>query len=446
MNWTASPEIYSNFKTQNNMKRSISIILALLLFSITARAQLSLGECQRLARENYPLIRQYELIDRLAAYDMQNARRAWLPQISISGQASYQSDVTSFPSEISELYDRMGISLNPLNKDQYHFSLDVQQIIWDGGATKAQAEAIEAQKNIDLLSNETELYALRERINQIYFGILTLVEQEKQLELKTRLLKDNLSVLEGASKSGAALETDIYMIEAEILVNAQQHTRISSTKAAYLQVLGLMTGREYGADTQFAIPELPEPGPAENLRPELQLFDARLHALDAQDMASSAAVMPKFSLYAQGLYGNPGLNMFQDMMEYKWSWNYIVGLRFQWNISSLFTHRNNRRKTDLGRSMVEVQRERFLYENNLQQSRQREAIAQMEAVMKDDDRIIELRAKLREASEQKWKNGVITTSELLKDIANESNAKLEKSIHELEWLRTIYELDNLTNN
>lgn len=145
--------------------------------------------------------------------------------------------------------------------------------------------------------------------------------------------------------------------------------------------------------------------------------------------------MPKFSFFAQGLYGYPGFNMFEDMLHYQWSWNYIVGLRFQWNVSSFYTKKNNIRNIEVNKNMVNVQKERFIYENNLQQSQTNAAINQMLEIMQDDDRIIELRTKIRIASESKWQNGIITMSELLKDITNETNARLDKSIHELEWLK-----------
>ena len=138
--------------------------------------------------------------------------------------------------------------------------------------------------------------------------------------------------------------------------------------------------------------------------------------------------------------------IFEDMLHYQWSWNYIVGLRFQWNVSSFYTKKNNIRNIEVNKNMVNVQKERFIYENNLQQSQTNAAINQMLEIMQDDDRIIELRTKIRIASESKWQNGIITMSELLKDITNETNARLDKSIHELEWLKKIYELKSITNN
>lgn len=325
-------------------------------------------------------------------------------------------------------------------------SLDVSQIIWDGGYTKAKKEAEMADMEVMKLSNETDLYALEERINQIYFGILTLKEQEKQARLRENLLEENRNVIATGAANGVAAESDLNLIEAELLANQQYITRIKTSMNAYIKILSLMTGIDIQETAVFEKPAVPVPSTRQILRPELKLFDARLSALEIQKKISNTAVMPKFSFFAQGLYGYPGFNMFEDMLHYQWSWNYIVGLRFQWNVSSFYTKKNNIRNIEVNKNMVNVQKERFIYENNLQQSQTNAAINQMLEIMQDDDRIIELRTKIRIASESKWQNGIITMSELLKDITNETNARLDKSIHELEWLKKIYELKSITNN
>ncbi len=427
------------------MKKLI-LMIAGILPCLYAQAQYTLEECQALARGNYPLIKQYDLIDKAADYNIQNARRAWLPQISLSGQATYQSDVTSFPSEMTDIYETMGILLNPLHKDQYRISLDINQTIWDGGYAKSKKEAAEADREVQSLNNETEMYALNERINQIYFGILTLTEQEKQAELKHRLLEENKGAITSGAENGVATENDLNLIEAELLTNKQYKARICSSRKAYITILSVMTGQPIPETAEFEMPSVPAQSSCLIQRPELKLLDAQISALDAQRRSVNSMSMPKFSFFAQGLYGNPGLNMFEDMMSYQWSWNYIVGIRFQWNISSFYTRKNNLRNIEMNQNSINVQRERFIYENKLQQSQTMAAIEQMQDVMMEDDRIIELRTKIRETSESKWQNGVITMSDLLKDITNESNARLEKSMHELEWLKNIYELKTITNN
>ncbi len=428
------------------MKRLTLSITILLLSVLCAKAQLTLDSCQALARANYPLIKQYEIIDKVAEYSMENAKRAWIPQITLSGQAVYYSDVTSFPEEMTDLYDKVGIQLQPLHNDQYRVALDVNQIIWDGGQIKARRESVKAEQEVAARSNDAEIYALESRVIQIYFGILTLDEQFKQAQLREELLRENRKVVEAFVDNEVAMAGDLSLIDAELLANEQQKIRIRTTRDAYVQVLSLMTGKELPEGTAFDIPEPKAYSTGEVHRPELVLFDAQMTALAAQETAVNSTVMPKFSFYAQGLYGNPGLNMFEDMLEYKWSLNYVVGVRFQWNISAFFTRKNSMRNIDLSREKIAVQKERFLYENTLQQSQTDAVIGQMREIMKNDDEIISLRTSVREASESKYQNGTIMLHDLLKDITNESFAKLEKSLHELELLKKIYEMKNITNN
>ncbi len=428
------------------MKKIILIITGLMLLGVSARAQYTLDSCQSMARANYPLIKQYEIIDQVAEYSMENASRAWLPQVSLSGQAVYYSDVVSFPEQLRGIYNTIGIELNPLRHDQYRISLDINQTIWDGGQTKARKEAVRAEQEVSTKSNDAELYALESRIIQIYFGILTLEEQFKQAVLRADLIKENRKVVEAFVANEVAMASDLNQIDAELLTNEQQQTRIRSARKAYLRVLSLMTGCQIPEEATFEVPEIASYGMGDVNRPELALFDAQLHALEAQKFAVNSTVMPRFSFFAQGLYGNPGLNMFEDMLEYKWSLNYVVGVRFQWNISAFYTKKNSARNIDLSRDRVNVQKERFLYENELQQSQTDAVIEQMREIMKNDDEIIALRTAVREASESKYQNGTIMISDLLKDITTESFAKMEKSLHELEWLKKIYEMKNITNN
>lgn len=184
----------------------------------------------------------------------------------------------------------------------------------------------------------------------------------------------------------------------------------------------------------------------ENNRPELTLFDAQESALGAKEEMVNAAIMPRFKLFAQGLYGYPSLNMFDDMMDYKWSTDYIVGIGFQWNLSSLYTRKNNLNTIKTNSQQIDIQRNRFLYNNRLEQIQKDAEIDQISSVMKDDDEMIRLRSYVRETSQAKYQNGTITLNELLSDITSESKALLDKSVHEIEYLQKMYERKHITNN
>lgn len=425
------------------MKR-ILLLMAATAAGVCAAAQYTLDSCQRLARENYPLIRQYGIVEQTEEYSLKNASMAYVPQLSLSGQATYQSDVVSFPDAFQEMFRMMtGEEMEGIHPDQYKFMLSLNQTIWDGGHTKSRKEMARAEKEVAVQTAETEMHALRGRVNQIYFGILMLTAQLEQNSLVQSTLENNRNTVAAYVANGTAMESDLNHIRAELMANSQRRAQVESSQKAYRMMLSLMTGVDMGEGATFAKPEVPREEtmmPTGVRRPELDLFNAQTAQLEAQRRALNAAVTPKLGLFAQGWYGNPGLDMFADMMEYKWGFNGIAGVQLSWDISGFYTLRGNRRKIDLAMEQVDVQRDIFLYNNRLQQSQLSGAIERMEKVMKDDDEIIALRESIRKVSEAKLANGTMSVSDLLNDIANESQARMAKSLHELEWLKNIYEM------
>ena len=115
----------------------------------------TLEECQQAAERNYPLIRQYGLIEKTTALTVANIQKGWLPQVSASAQATYQSDVVAWPDEMRGMLGQMGLNFEGLKKDQYKIGLDVQQTVFDGGAIKSQKEI--ARKQGDVQTAQTQL-------------------------------------------------------------------------------------------------------------------------------------------------------------------------------------------------------------------------------------------------------------------------------------------------
>ena len=432
--------------------KQLVFIIAFAVIGICCHAQVTLDECQELARANYPLIKQYELIERSTEYSVSNAAKAYLPQLSFNTQITYQSDVATFPDEMLRAYQQMGIDMKGLNKDQYRAALEVNQTIWDGGLTQAQKNISVAEGLVSAQSVETEMYAIRERINQLYFGILILDEQLRQNQLLQELLQSNYKMVEAYLQNGVAMRSDLDAVKAEQLTVAQQRIQIESAAGAYSRMLSVMTGKVLDASVTFAKPAGSftvsgiQNGIPAGSRPELRFFDAQSEQFEAQKQAIIASTMPRLGVFAQGFYGNPGLNLFKDMTENKWTWNYIAGLRLQWNFGSFYTKKGTLRKLSLAQQQIDSRRETFLFNNNLQRIQQQVAIDKMQKVMVDDEEIIRLRTSVRRSSEAKYANGTITVNDLLRDITTESQALLGKSLHELEWLKNIYELKNTVNN
>ena len=413
------------------------IIFGLLMLPMLAQAQ-TLEECQQAAERNYPLIQQYGLIEKTTELTVTNIQKGWLPQVSASAQATLQSDVTAFPDQIQKVYQTMGIDMQGLKKDQYRVGIDVQQTVFDGGAIKNQKEIARQQGKVQAAQNEVNLYNVRKRVNEMYFGLLLINEQIALNKDLQRLLEQNEKKLASMVKGGTAAESDYLNVKAERLNVAQQMTGLQAQRQALVRMLSAFCGIEV---KEIKTPPLAPPieGRGVAIRPELKAIDAQLKLADAQEKALNAALMPKLGVFAQGYYGYPGYNMFEDMMSRKFSWNGMIGARLSWNIGALYTRKNDKAKLNIQRSMFNVQRETFLFNNNLEQIQQNENIERYKKLMTDDEEIISLRSSIRKAAESKLSHGIIDVNDLVKEITNENAAKVQQRVHEIEMLKEIYD-------
>ncbi|MDR2475929.1 MAG: TolC family protein [Bacteroidales bacterium] len=414
----------------------ITFVLLLCGAGNTAFAQLTIVECQRKARENYPLITRYMLIDKLKAYSLDNAGKGYLPQVSVSAKAAYQSEVTEIPLQLP------GIELPHISKDQYAATIDVNQTIWDGGLIHAKKELIKTGATIEQSQLEVDLYAIKERVNQIFFGILSLDAKLAQTELLLAELQRNYERVDGYRQNGLANLADLDVVRVEQLNVRQTQIRLASSRKAFLEMLSLLTGKSISERDILQHPEDEEEGGMDTFnRPELQLFNAQLSGLDAQKLAIKAGAMPRVGLFITGGYGRPGLNMLKD----EFSGYYVGGIRISWNFSSLYTKKNDIRSIEINRENINALRETFLFNTRLQVSRENSEITKNRELLRTDDEIIALRNRLKQATEAKVANGTATVTDLMRDITAEDLARQDKIQHELEWLLAVYNRKFITN-
>ena len=402
-----------------------------------AQAQ-TLEECQRAAEQNFPLIRQYGLIEKTTDLNVANIQKGWLPQLSASAQATLQSDVPAFPDEFQKLYQQMGITMEGLERDQYRVGIDVQQTVYDGGSIKNQKEIARRQGELQSRQNEVTMYNVRRRVNEMYFSLLLVDEQIRlNADLQT-VLEGNEKKLAAMLKGGTASESDWQNVKAERLNVVQQMTGLKSQRTALVRMLSTFCAMEVN---RLVKPEIPEnTGSTVNLRPELKTIDAQLRLADAKEKALDATLMPRLGVFAQGYYGYPGYNMFEDMTGRKLSWNGIIGARLTWNIGALYSRKNDKAKLQAERETAEANRERFLLDNKMEQIQQNENISRYRQLMTDDEEIISLRSSIRKAAESKLAHGIIDVNDLVREINSENKARVEQCIHEIEMLKEIYNL------
>ena len=412
-----------------------NLIFVMLAFAIGVNAQ-TLDECQRAAEQNYPLIRQYDLIATTTAMTVKNIGKGWLPQIEASAQATYHSDVAAWPESMYGMFEQMGLDVKGLKKDQYRVGLDLQQTIFDGGAISSQKYIAREQGNVRSAQNEVNMYNVRKRVNDMYFALLLFDEQITLNDDVQELLMSSERQLTSMVKMGTAATSDLDNVKAERLNAMQQNKSMKSQRNTLRQMLSIFCGIEMNSPVK---PNAVEVNYVQN-RPELRLFDAQKRLADAQEKALNSQLMPKLGLFAQGYYGYPGLNMFDDMMRHEWSLNGIAGIKLSWNIGALYTRSADKTKLRMQRDMADNAREVFLFNNDMEQMQQNDDIVRYREMMKRDDEIITLRGNVRKAAESKLGHGIIDVTGLIREINNENAAKVQKAIHEIDMLREIYNL------
>ena len=423
-----------------NMKK-IMICLALIMLSSVSRAQ-TLEECQQAAEKNYPLIKQYGLIAKTTQLTVKNIQKGWLPQVTASVQATYQSAVTAWPESMQSMYQQIGLNMKGLSKDQYKIGIDLQQTIYDGGAISSQRNIAQQEGKVQEAQTETNLYQVRRRVNEMYFSLLLLNEQIQLKEDVKTLLLSSEKKLSAMVKGGTAATSDLDNVRAERLSVEQQNENLKQQKQMLQRMLSVFCGLEVN-NTQKPAPV--QIASSVNNRPEMRLYNSQLELTEAKEKALETQLRPKLGLFAQGFYGYPGLNMFEDMMNRKWSLNGIVGIKLSWNVSAFYTHKNDKARLSAQREMIENAREVFLFNNKLEEIQQNENINRYQTMMKSDDEIIVLRTNVRKAAESKLAHGIIDVISLLREINNENAAKTQQSIHEIDMLKEMYNL-KYTNN
>ncbi len=398
------------------------------IFSTNAQT-LTLEECYTLAKQNYPLIKRQNLIAKTKDYTVQNASKGWLPQIQIIGQATYQNDVIQFPIQLPN------IAIDPLSKDQYKLYADIQQNIYDGGIIANQKKMATLTAEIELQKTEVETDQLEIRINQIYFGILQTDEQLQQMELTKFDLSNGLKKAEIQLENGVIFRSNVDILKAQIITLDQKKLELSSVKKSFLQMLSLFIQKNLNENTTLIKPEkiLIQ---TENKRAKLQLFDLQKRILEQQKENINSKNLPKIGAFFQGGYGNPGFNMLKNEFDLF----YIGGLRLNIPISGFYTRKNDLALVVTQQDEIDIQKENFLFNQQFQSIQNNNDLEKIQKLIEKDDELILLRESIKNASFAQLENGVITTSDYLREVNELDRTKNQKIAHEIQYLLTQYNL------
>ena len=320
-----------------------TLLLSWLFASVGLSAQtLKIDDCYRMAREIFPLVKQYELIEKTKEFSIENAQKAYLPQIGVYAQATYQSEVTKIPLDFEALKPILGnnVPIIPeISKDQYKFYGDISYSLTGLVTNKNQSDLVKANAEVEKQKLEVELYKLRERINSLFFGILLIDEQIAQTELVKKDIQSGIERAEVAVKNGVALRNTADNLKAELLKIKQRATELQATRKGYADMLSMFIGQKIDEHTVFEKP-FPPTISSEINRPEIELFALQNRAFDLQNRLITNKNLPRLSLFLQGGFGKPALNMFSDNFDPY----YLTGVRLSWNLSGFYTAKNERKQ------------------------------------------------------------------------------------------------------
>lgn len=413
----------------------LKYIFLLFIGLINAQETITLEQCYQWSRENYPLIKKQELIKKAEQYTTENALKGWLPQINIVGQATYQNEVTELPIKLPN------ISVDPLSKDQYKVYADISQTIYDGGNIKNQKKLALAQSEIKNQQLAVDLDKLKERINQIYFGILLTDKQLLQLKLTKSDINEGIKKAEAQLKNGVIFRSNLDVLKAELVKIEQKEIELQAIKQNFVQMLSYFIKKNIDENTQLETPEkilLTK----NNNRSELKLFDAQKQLLETQRKIINTKNTPKLGAFFQGGYGKPGFNMLKN----EFDTFYIAGVRLNIPITGFYTKKNDLQLLDNQSQDIEIQRENFLFNQNFIEIQQRNDLEKIQNLIDKDNELIELRKNIKTASLAQLENGVINTNDYLREVTAEEQAILTKITHEIQYLLTQYNLKAQLNN
>ncbi len=402
------------------------------LLSLSVSAQITLDECKTSARDNYPAVKQYRLIELSRDYTVDNASKAWLPKVSVAAGAVAMTDLT----------EKMAAgAATDISNEIYGAMLQVNQTIYDGGTTTARKRVTRAEADVEKGRLDVTMYDINSRVEEIFFGILTIDEKLKQIRLLQNDLELSMRTVNGMINGGLANLSDKDAIKVEQLKASQQESSLTTSRDAYVRMLAAFTGKDMPSSTQFEKPSdtiTPSYGTITNRRPELEYYSARLRLLDEQRHTLDTKLRPQISFFGAAVYHN----RINDLLK---NGTLAAGVTLSWNIGALYTRKNDIRNIETQKLQTESQRETFLLNTRMQNENSYGNINGLKKQIALDDEIITLRENIRQTTEKKVENGTETVNELLRHINSVSEARQAKAMHEIVLIRELYSLRH-TNN
>ncbi len=404
--------------------KKIILLLLLTQLNVFGQEPLSLEKCYDLAETNYPKAKQSALVKEQSDLNSEIIKTRKYPKIDFDAQATYQSDVIHFPTE------NPGLIFELPNKDQYRATLTLNQLIYGGGTIDAAIAEENAKSITQLQKVDVELYQLKPKINQIYFSILLTQEKKEILFAKQKQIKEKLKEVKAGIKYGAVLPSSDAVLEAELLKIQQQLNEIESSRQNLIQTLEKYIGSPVSDTSVFTYPVNSLQISDTINRPEMELFNLQKSQIDNTSSLLQKNRLPKIYGFAQGGYGNPGLNMLDNSFQTF----YYVGLKFNWNVFDWNKTKKQTQALELNKQLIESEKEEFRLQTSIQLEQQALEVKKYNDFIKSDQTIISLQKHILKTAESQLKNGVITSSDYMDQLTDLYEAEINLKTHQIQLL------------
>lgn len=403
-----------------------------------ADKQLTLDDCYHLAEANYPLTRQRELIQKTRDYTIANIAKGVYPQLNVNGQATYQSTVTSL-----SLPPSLGIPLDiTLPKDQYNVHGEISQTLTGFGINKQQRDISRTDAEVQEENLTVDLYALRDRVNQLYFGALLINGQLEQNELAARDIRTGIANVQAAINSGTDFKSSLNKLQAQLLKTEQQSIELRASREAYTDMLGLFVNQSIDSTTLLVRPDVPTATDSIT-RPELRAYDLQVKSYADQIRLTRLNLYPQLSAFFQAGYGKPNP---MNLLSAQWSGYYYTGLRLTWSIGGAYTYKKDKLISKNNQEMVLAQRNTFLFNTTQTMHQENAEIRKYRKLVESDDEIVRLRESVDQSSAAQLQNGVITANDYLLDVNAANEARQDRVVHRIQLLLTQYNYKTTSGN
>lgn len=406
----------------------VSACLLVLTRFAAGQGAITLEESTTSARANYPLIKQHELLDKSAEYTIANANKAFLPQLSVTAIGGYIINglpTTSLP----------GVPAPEPEKVQGIALLQLNQTVWDGGATKSAKEITKASTAAEQAYIDVQLYAIQDRVTQIYFGILLVDEQIKLLDLSEKNLKLNFDRLRLSNENGLGYRVEVDEVEAELLKVDQRRIEYRFTRGAYVDMLSHFTGKQLGPDVVLQRPEVTDAVlTGTNNRPEMIWYNNRTRLVETQAAMDKVSLMPKVGILGAGVFITPGMQFGTSKITNL----ALAGVSVSWNTGGLYRNKNNKQLNQIQQGRIDTERATFEFNQSLELKQYSADVAKQRAILQNDDKIVQLKTRIHESQQLKFDNGLCSASDLINSINNEQDARSSQRLHEIQLLKSLY--------